>query len=257
MPVLEVELLELQSMKKYPNRIEYSGNIALLSRPKVSIVGTRRPSTYAKEYTRKLAKALADRGVVVVSGGAMGVDAIAHQGAGEKQSISVLPTGIDLKYPAVNRGLLGGIEEGGGLLLSQFEVGFRATPWSFVLRNELVVALGEILIIAEADEDSGSMRSAEYAKKMNKEIYVLPHPLNGSYGTNKLLLNGEAKAIYGVDEFASRYGVSSSSIPKDAFYYACQKSPTLDEIVDIFGDRVYEAELDGTIKIDNGIVYLI
>jgi len=257
MPVLDIEIHELESMKKYPKSIEYSGNLDLLSRPKVSIVGTRRPSAYTKEYTYKLAKALSSRGVVVVSGGAMGVDAIAHQGATPEQSIAVLATGIDIKYPAVNRALLSDIEHKGGLLLSQFECGFRATSWSFVLRNELVVALGDVLIITEADEDSGSIRSAEYAKQMDKQIYVLPHSLDNSYGTNKLLSDNDAKVIYDIEKFSSKYGVGSSSIDKDEFYYMCQKTPTLDEAIERFGDRVYEAELDGIIKIDNGMVYLV
>ncbi len=251
------EIPELLHMRKYPPRLSYSGNQELLYRPKVSIVGTRRPSVYTKEYTRKLAQALSSRGVVIVSGGAMGVDAIAHNGAQSYETIAVLATGVEIKYPAVNRGMLRDIETKGGLLLSQFENNFKATAWSFVLRNELVVALGEILIITEADADSGSIRSAEYAKKMGKTIYTIPHPLDRSLGTNALLQNEEAKCIYDIEQFASKYGTPNSNIVKDEFYYMCQKTPTLDSAISKFGDKVYEAELEGIVKIDNGLVYLI
>jgi len=249
-------IFELDSMKKYPSELFYKGDLDLLKRPKVSIVGTRRPSSYTRQFTYALAKALAKRGVCVVSGAAMGVDTIAHEGAGVANTIAVVANGLDIRYPAINRMLIESIEKK-GLLLSQFNDGFRATGWSFVVRNELVVALGDILIVAEADLNSGSMRSVEYAFKMGKEIWVLPHRLDESLGTNKLLLEGEAKVIHDVEIFASRFGQSvESNIVKDAFFYFCQASPTFDETVEKFGDRVYEAELEGSVTIHNGIVRL-
>jgi len=92
--------------------------------------------------------------------------------------MTVLPCGINIKYPAINKNLLCDIEKQ-GLLLSQFKKDFKATPWSFVVRNELVVALGDVLIVAEAQLSSGSMRSVEFALKMNKDIFVLPHRVGG------------------------------------------------------------------------------
>ncbi|HHD74938.1 MAG TPA: DNA-processing protein DprA, partial [Nitratifractor sp.] len=89
-------------MKKAPEAIYAIGNETLLERVKVSIVGTRKPLAYTKDYTYKIAKALAKRGVVVVSGAAMGVDAIAHQGAGVENTIAVMANGLDIRYPAVN-----------------------------------------------------------------------------------------------------------------------------------------------------------
>ena len=246
----------LEKMQKYPEKLFYKGNIDLLARPKVSIVGTRNPSIYTQDFTYMLAKALAKRGVCVVSGGAMGVDALAHHGAGAENTIAVLGNGIDIYYPALNRELLKNIERK-GLILSQFENGFKATNWSFVVRNELVVALGDILIVTEAAIDSGSMRSVEYALKMGKEIFVLPQRLNESLGTNSLLKQGQAKAIEEIESFVSRFGeVAKDETVRDAFFYFCQSTPTLDESIKKFGDRVYEAELEGIITIQNGIVRL-
>lgn len=254
--IIDEVIPELQAMKKYPPLVCARGNTALLTRPKVSIVGTRRPSHYTKQFTYTLAKALASRGVCVVSGVAMGVDAIAHGGAGVENTIAVVANGLDIRYPVVNANLIEAIENK-GLVLSQFKEGFKATSWSFVVRNEVVVALGEILIVTESDLKSGSMRSVEFALKMGKEIWVLPQHLGESEGTNSLLQEGKAQAIYDIEAFASRFGQSvDEAVEKDAFFYFCQKSPTLDATIEKFGDRVYEAELEGIITIHNGIVQL-
>ena len=248
---------ELDSMKKYPSQLFCEGNLSLLKRPKVSIVGTRSPSTYTRQFTYVLSKALSKRGVCIVSGAAMGVDTIAHEGAGSDNTIAVVANGLDIRYPVINQSLIESIEQE-GLMLSQFNEGFRATGWSFVVRNELVVALGDILIVTEADLNSGSMRSVDYALKMGKEIWVLPHRLDESLGTNKLLLEGQAQVIKDIETFASRFGQAvESDIVKDDFFYFCQTSPTFDETVKKFGDRVYEAELEGSITIHNGIVMLL
>jgi len=246
----------LSVMKKYPKILFYKGDLALLQRPKISIVGTRNPSNYTREFTYRLAKSLAKRGICVVSGAAMGVDAIAHAGAGEENTIAVVGNGLDIRYPVLNRSLIENIENR-GLMMSQFNDGFRATGWSFVVRNELVVALGDSLIVTEADLQSGSMRSVEYALKMGKEIFVLPQRLGESLGTNTLLSEGKATAITDVETFASRFGQPvNSDIQKDDFFYFCQSSPTFDETILRFGDRVYEAELEGVVTIHNGIVRL-
>lgn len=255
-PILTQYLPALESMKKYPSKLFYKGNPELLQRPKVSIVGTRRPSNYTRQCTYSLANALAKRGVCVVSGAAMGVDAVAHAGAGAENTIAVVANGLDIRYPAVNKELIEGIEEK-GLLLSQFNDGFRATGWSFVVRNELVVALGESLIVTEADLESGSMRSVEYALKMGKKVFVLPQRLDESLGTNKLLNAMQATPIHNIEMFASTFGESvQADIEKDEFFYFCQTLPTFDESLKRFGDRVYEAELEGIITIQNGIVRL-
>lgn len=252
--LLSKHLIVLESMKKYPKELFYRGDLSLLERPKVSIVGTRTPSLYTQEMTRQIAKALAARGVCVVSGAAMGVDALAHEGAGTDNTIAVLGCGLDIRYPVINAPLISQIEST-GLLLSPFNDGFRATNWSFVVRNEIVVALGEILVVTEADLNSGSLRSVEFAQKMGKPIYVVPHRIGESRGTHTLVCNGEAEVIWDIETFASQFGVSvEPDVPKDDFFYFCQKMPTLDEALQCFGDRVYEAELEGIVTIHNGIV---
>jgi len=258
MQIVTERITPLEDMKKYPQELYYIGNKDLLKRPKVSIVGTRRPSNYTKQFTYSIAKSLANRGVCVVSGVAMGVDAIAHNGAKPENTIAVVANSLDIKYPAVNRSLIEEIEKK-GLVLSQFKPTFKATPWSFVVRNEIVVALGDILIVTEADINSGSMRSVEFALRMGKKIFVLPHHIGESEGTNQLLENGLAEPIYNIETFSQKFGVipSNNKIKKDDFFYFCQTSPTLDKAVAKFGSRVYEAELEGLIHIENGLINLV
>ena len=221
----------------------HRGNLSLLQKPKVSIVGSRRPNSYTKTMTLRLASALASRGYVIVSGGAMGVDALAHKGAGASNTIAVLPSGIDVLYPAINTPLLKeiGIK---GLLLSQFEMGFKPTKWSFVVRNKIVVALGEYLIITQADKNSGSMRSAEIAMQMDKKIYVLPHRIGDSEGTNYLAKEGLAEIIWDIDAFVQ----TNSS---DPFIEYLKTSPNYDEAIALYGERIFEAEVDGLIEVQN------
>jgi DNA processing protein len=255
--IVDIDIPELDLMKKHPDKIYYKGELSLLDRPKISIVGTRRPSSYTKKYTYDIAKALSSRGVAIVSGAAMGVDAIAHLGAGVDNTIAVMANGLSSRYPSVNKSMIEEIESR-GLTLSQFDPHFKATAWSFVLRNEIVVALGGSLIVTEADIDSGSMRSVEYALRMERDIYVLPHHIGESEGTNQLLRDGLAKPIYDIELFASQFGRAvDSSVVKDDFFYFCQKSPTLDEAIDAFGDRIYEAELEGSIVVEGGVVRLV
>lgn len=244
-------------MKVYPSELYYEGNLELLNRVKVSIVGSRKTSKYSREMTHKLSSALAKVGVCIVSGGAMGIDAVAHLGAGASNTISVLPCGINIKYPAVNKNLLTDIQNN-GLLLSQFKENDKARPWSFVVRNELVVALGELLVVAEAELDSGSMRSIEYALSMGKEIFVFPHRLGESSATNELLKEGKAKAIYDIDSFVSRFGtLDESKVKLDEFIMFCQTSPTYEETLLKFPTRVFEAELNAEIEVRNGKVFLL
>ena len=255
MNVLGHKLDELSSMKSYPSEIYYDGNLELLGRVKVSIVGSRKTSKYSREQTHKLSSSLSKAGVCVVSGGAMGVDAVAHLGAGASNSIAVLPCGINIKYPAVNKNLLTDIQNQ-GLLLSQFEEDAKARPWSFVVRNELVVALGEVLVVAEAELDSGSMRSIEFALKMGKEIFVFPHRLGDSSATNELLKKGQATAIYDIDTFVSRFGtLYIEEVKQDPFFAFCENNPTYEEALSKYPHKVFEAELNGDIEVKNGKVF--
>ena len=245
-------------MKKYPKELFYDGNLSLLDREKISIVGSRKPSKYSRMQIQNLASKLSKIGICIVSGGAMGIDAVAHNGAGSSNTISILPCGVDIRYPAVNKNLLNDIQKN-GLLLSQFKDGDKSRSYTFVLRNELVVALGKVLVVGEADENSGTMRSVEFALSMGKDIYVLSQRIGESNGTNKLLLEGKAKAIYDVDSFINSVFPNlklNSQDNFDEFLHYCKTNPKYDDVLLKFPDRIFEAELNAEIEIINGRVIL-
>lgn len=243
------------AMRKEPKMIFFRGNPQLLERAKVSIVGTRRPSQYTEHMTVNLARMLAHAGVVVVSGAALGVDAQAHCGAGINSTISVMANGLNICYPATNRELINGIERE-GLVLSMYPDDMRAVHWSFVARNEMVVALGDVLIVAEADRDSGTMRSVEYAQKMGKKIYTFPHRMGESEGSMDLVKRGEAEVIYDVDAFVAQYG-SVKQIEGDEFLLYCQSNPSYEEAIRRFGEKVALYELEERIAVKDGRIRIL
>jgi DNA processing protein len=242
-------------MKKEPDAIFFRGDTGLLNRPKISIVGTRRPSQYTEFMTVNVARKLSQSGVVIVSGAAMGVDAQAHYGAGVGNTIAVMANGLNIRYPATNRELIRGIEKE-GLTLSTYPDDTRAAYWSFVARNEVVVALGDVLIVAEAERNSGSMRSVEYAKKMGKTIYTFPHRMGESEGIMDLVKKGEAEIIYDVDAFVLRYG-QAKVIENDEFLQFCQTGPSYEEVLKLFGEKLSLYELEGKIAVKNGRIRVL
>ena len=254
---IDFTIPELKAMKKYPDELFYIGDTKLLQKRKISIVGTRKPSGYTKQFIHKLAKELSNNDICIVSGAAMGVDAIAHNAAGTHNTIAVAGTGLDIRYPAINRKLIEDIEKN-GLILSQFQQNTPSRRYNFPIRNELVVALAEVLIVAEADIGSGTMRSVEFALKMEKQIYVLPHRLNESEATNKLLEEEKAIAIYDIDHFIEKIvGYKNEIKHKDNFLEYCKKNPLYDDIALLHADKLFEYELLGKIEVTNGMVTVL
>lgn len=248
---------ELSVMKQQLKELYFLGNAALLERKKISIVGSRKPTQYSRQMTRELSQKLSKAGLCIVSGGAMGIDAMAHSGAGSANTIAVMPCGLEHKYPSVNAALLGEIEKQ-GLLLSQFAPAFKATAWSFVLRNEIVVALGDVLVVSEAELGSGSMRSVEFALAMGKEIYVLAQRIGESSATQKLLQEGKAEAIYDIDAFVAKFGVVAvAQVIEDDFRLFCKTNPSYEELLKKYPQRAFEAELNAEIEIRNAKVFLL
>ena len=247
---IDFHIPALEMMKVYPQLLYFLGNSNLLHRPKISIVGTRHPIMYTKLYTQELARKLSLVGVCIVSGGAQGVDGIAHQASGPSNTIMVAGTGLDIRYPSIHQKLIADIEKE-GLVLSQFGAGQPSLKWNFPLRNELIVALGDALIVTQADLKSGTMHSIEFALKMQKPIYVLPHHLGDSEGTNWLLSRGLATPIYNIDAFIAQFG-SSDLLSNDDFLIYCDTYPLYHDAVEKFAGKVFEYECLGKIKVENG-----
>ena len=156
---------------------------------------------------------------------------------------------------AVNKNLIKNIECD-GLMLSQYPFEEKARYYTFVQRNELVVALGDVLIVTQADRNSGSLRSVEFALKMGKKIYTLPHRLDESLGTQDLVKNGIAQVIYDIDSFIKSLGYITEFKEEDEIIEFCKSYPTYDEAINKFGVKIFEYELLGKIRVDNGVIHI-
>ncbi len=145
----------------------------------VAVVGTRGPSPYGAEMARLLGRDLGQRGLLVVSGLAMGVDAAAHRGALEAvhrtdvATLAVLGCGADVVYPRVNRDLYDEVMRH-GLIVSEFTWGVPARAWRFPARNRVMAALGSAVVIVEGAERSGARLTVDYALDLGREVLAVP-----------------------------------------------------------------------------------
>ena len=169
------------------------GNLQLLERPAVAIVGSRDHSHYGAEVCRALARAAAEAGLVVVSGMARGLDAVAHTGALDASggTIGVLGNGLGVIYPVSNRQLYQRVTER-GLLLTEFPPGQRPGPGSFPRRNRLISGLARVTVVVEAAIKSGAQQTVDCAHTQGREVMAVPGPITSpvSAGTNGLIRDG-------------------------------------------------------------------
>lgn len=159
-----------------------------------SIVGTRKPSAYGAQITRKFSQELASCGFIVVSGMAIGIDTIAHLGALDNggKTVAVLGCGVDIIYPPTNKNLYERIIKGGGIVISEFPPGMTTLPGLFVARNRIVSGLSIGTLVAEGLEGSGSLITARYAAEQGKHVFAPPSPITSptSFVPNLLLKEG-------------------------------------------------------------------
>ena len=176
---------KLLRLKKPPKELFFKGDTTLLSCPIVAIVGSRKCSKYTQNLILNLSATLKKHGVVVISGGAIGADIFAHQGA-LPRTIGVFANSLDMIYPAQNEGIIKQIYEH-GLALSEFASSHAPRSYDFLARNRIVVGLSDAVVIAQADIKSGSMSSANYAKSAKIPLFGLPQRKGESNGTNMLI----------------------------------------------------------------------
>jgi DNA processing protein len=166
----------------------------LLKLPRVAIVGSRNVSPYGRQTTLQLATQLAEQGIVIISGLALGVDALAHQAAIEAHglTIAVLPGSVERFYPATNARLGTAILEAGGAVVSEYPAGTYVYKQNFIARNRLIAGLAQVVVITEAAEKSGSLHTARFALEQGKDVLAVPGNITspGSVGTNNLIKTG-------------------------------------------------------------------
>ena len=183
----------LRDLPSPPRRIWVRGELSILGRPCVAIVGTRRATPYAERVTAELARTLARAGACVISGLARGVDAAAHRGALEAEgaTCAVLGTGLDVVYPRGHAQLQRDIGRR-GLLVSELEPSNAAHGGSFPQRNRIIAALAKVTIVVEAGFRSGALITARDADELGRTVAAVPGPIDmpQSQASNELLRDG-------------------------------------------------------------------
>ncbi len=190
----------LRHIASPPKQLFVSGaDIAtLLKRKSVAVVGSRKVTAYGRQVTTDLSGKLAEQGIVIISGLALGVDAIAHQAALDAGglTIAVLPGPLETIYPRSHQRLAEQILASGGALVSEYPAGTAGFLGNFVARNRLVSGLADALLITEAAQKSGSLHTARFALEQGRDVLAVPGNITSpmSMGTNTLLKAGAAPA---------------------------------------------------------------
>jgi DNA processing protein len=177
-----------------PTLLYVRGNIELLNRHLISIVGSRRPTPYGNQMAQRLARDLADRGLVIVSGLARGIDSCAHKGALSSltgATIGVLGCGIDVIYPKENKKIFAEMEKRGAII-SEFPMGAFPGPQNFPIRNRIISGMSVGVVIVEGAQYSGSLITARLALEFGREVYGVPGNATQptSFGPNQLIKQG-------------------------------------------------------------------
>ena len=209
------------------------------SRTTIAVVGSRSASDYGISITSRLSRELAEQGVTIVSGLALGVDTAAHRAALQAKgaTIGVLGCGIDLVYPSINRQLYREMEERGAII-SEFPVGTPPDAPNFPRRNRIISGLSRGVLVVEAAEKSGSLITAGFALEQGREVFAVPGNITfrASRGTNSLIKQG-AKLVESVSDIIGELPPESAGLPGWARKQGFVLSPAEEKICLILADK--------------------
>lgn len=218
-------------------------DVAAGDEPAAAVIGSRRPSEYGRTVAYRLGRSLGGAGVPVVSGLALGIDAVAHRGCldGGGPTVAVLASGVDVAYPRTNRALYQRIRESGSIV-SEMPPGARPLRWLFPARNRIMAALGRVTVVVEAAERSGTLITAECALDIGRQVAAVPGQVtsDAATGTNALLRDGAAIVTEPQDVLDLLYGVGEREVPEPP-------APALDSgearVLELVGQGAALAEL--------------
>ncbi len=185
---------QLKEIYDPPPVLWVRGDAQLLSRPAIAVVGTRHPTPYGTGIAELLARDLAARRLLIVSGMARGIDSCAHKGAlaARMPTVAVWGTGIDVVYPKENRKLAEEILAIGGAIVSEMPMGTFPAPQNFPRRNRILSGLCVAVLVVEAGENSGTRVTARCAAEQNRDLFAVPGNVTskGSWTPNTLIKQG-------------------------------------------------------------------
>lgn len=199
---------KLRQIKKPPFKIYAIGNIELLNKPSLAIVGTRHITEYGTKNCKYFAQKIVEKDIPIISGMAIGTDSVAHKTALEYggETIAVLPSGFKNVYPKGNKKLFEKIINQNGLVITEYPPSVSANSDRFLERNRIVSGLSEGVLVIESAYRSGTSVTAKLAYQQGRVVMALPGRLDDSYGVgvNKLIQNG-AKLVTDIDDIISLF----------------------------------------------------
>ncbi len=191
---------QLSDLEDAPPLLWLKGQDAVLQPPMIAIVGARNASSLGMRMAKSLARELAERGFIIVSGLARGIDTAAHKACVQDGTIAVMAGGIDVIYPAENAGLAGEIDVT-GLRLSEQPMGMQPTARHFPRRNRLISGLAAAVVVIEAAAKSGSLITARNALDQGREVLAVPgHPFDARASGCNMLIRDGARLVRNADD---------------------------------------------------------
>lgn len=200
----------LRQIPDAPAKIFVRGNLFTNDEPAIAIVGTRKASAQGLKIAGEIAEGLASRGIIIVSGLAMGIDTVAHEGALKSggKTVAVLGNGLDKIYPAQNQNLAAEIVQKGGAIVSEYEPGVPSFKQNFIQRNRIISGLSLAVIVVEAPERSGALATAGFAARQGREVFVVPGGFNSyNYVGSHLLIREGARLTASVKDILEDLGL--------------------------------------------------
>ena len=200
-----------------PFILYYRGRIEAFNGFLLAVVGARKYSAYGRQVTEKLVKELTLNNLTIVSGLALGIDALAHAAAIEAggKTVAVLGSGLDQQniYPWQNRYLADKIQAHGGLILSEYPIGTMPLKHHFPQRNRIISGLSSATLVIEAGEKSGALITAFHALEQNREVFAVPGSIysGASEGTNRLIAMG-AKLVTGAKDIIETLNLTEAAV---------------------------------------------
>ena len=209
----------LRQIAHPPHLLYVYGETDLTDRFPVAVVGTRRASAYGLTHTREIAAELAQTGVCVVSGLALGIDAAAHTGAldGGGRTVAVLGSALDKPYPQENEPLMRRILESGGSVVSEYAPGTPPSRYSFLQRNRIIAGMCLGTLVTEGPRRSGALNTATRTLENGREVFALPGNVDspGAQLPNMLISEG-ARLVTGAADILSALVIEPKNAPKAA-----------------------------------------
>ena len=209
----------LRQIAHPPHLLYVYGEMDLTDRFPVAVVGTRRASAYGLTHTREIAAELAQTGVCVVSGLALGIDAAAHTGAldGGGRTVAVLGSALDKPYPQENEPLMRRILESGGSIVSEYAPGTPPSRYSFLQRNRIIAGMCLGTLVTEGPRRSGALNTATRTLENGREVFALPGNVDspGAQLPNMLISEG-ARLVTGAADILSALVIEPKDAPKAA-----------------------------------------